>query len=582
MNISSKILIKTIELVSMPLWFVSWIKRHKTIKLILLATIAISWLIISLAGLEAFLAALMMVGRLAFVVVFIVIQFVAMFAFLGSSKSIETVPGDKGQKKFEDDYFGNDNEVELVLHWTKLLTLERSKLTEMGAQAISGILMVGPPGVGKTLMARCLAEASNAAFFSLSATDLVSMFMGMGAIKVMRLGSKARAKAKEYGAAIVFIDEIDAIGASRGAVMGDNRFGGTIETTINKMMMGGMSGGGAGMGVLSRLLTVMDGVTEISKRDEIQNRIRTWFGIPTIEQGVVLFIGATNRPDVLDSALVRPGRFDRRISIGLPDKHTRRALFEGYLKKVKHTPMNVDELVADTSGVSHAFIASAIEKDAARLAIFDERKEITQRDIERAIEENIVGMANPIKDMMPEQRRQVAVHEAGHALLMRLVRPSKRIAGASIIRRSGGILGYVRDVEKDEIFARPLSDYTADIMVSLAGHEAVRLVLGEEWTGATYDFRAVQSRLRGLAIHGYFADGMIPFDVDNPFEHKEIKESADRFAHKCRLKTQELLKTHRATLDLLTNALLEKSELTSAELEILLSGITSRRGIEIL
>ena len=200
----------------------------------------------------------MLIGRLAFVVLFIVIQFVAMFAFLGSSKSIETVPGDKGQKSFADDYFGNDNEVELVLHWTKLLTVERSKLEDMGAKAISGILMEGPPGVGKTLMARCLATASNAAFFSLSATDLVSMFLGMGAVKVMRLGSKARAKAKEYGAAICFIDEIDAIGASRGGVMGDNRFGGAIETTINKVMMGGMAGGGAGMGVLSRLLTVMD------------------------------------------------------------------------------------------------------------------------------------------------------------------------------------------------------------------------------------------------------------------------------------------------------------------------------------
>jgi cell division protease FtsH len=340
-------------------------------------------------------------------------------------------------------------------------------------------------------------------------------------------------------------------------------------------MMGGMAGGGAGMGVLSRLLTVMDGVTEISKRDEIQNRIRTWFGIPTIEQGVVLFIGATNRPDVLDSALVRPGRFDRRISIGKPDKHTRRALFEGYLKKVKHAPMNIEELVADTDGVSHAFIASAIEKDAARLAIFDGRKEITQRDIERSIEENIVGMANPVKDMMPDQKLEVAIHEAGHALMMHLVRPGKRIAGASIIRRSGGILGYVRDVERDEIFARPLAAYTADIMVSLAGHEAVVLVLGQPWTGATSDFRQVQTRLHALAMHGYFAGGMIPFDVNNPFEHKEIKESADKFAHECREKTQELLATHRATLDVLTNALLEKDELTSSELYDILNTRTT-------
>ena len=582
MPLSQKILTRLIDIVSWPLWLITWLKRHRTIRTILIAAIVASWSIIHFFGSEAFLAGLMLVGRLAFVVMFIVIQFVAMFAFLGSSKSIETVPGDKGQKSFEKDYFGNDNEVELVLHWTKLLTVERSKLEDMGAKAISGILMTGPPGVGKTLLARCLAHASNAAFFSLSATDLVSMFMGMGAVKVMRLGSKARAKAKEYGSSIVFIDDIVAIGASRGGVVGEWRFGGAIEATINKVMMGGMAGGGAGMGVLSRLLTVMDGVTEVSKRDEIQNKMRTWFGLPTIEQGVVLFVGATNRPDVLDSALVRPGRFDRRIAIGLPDRHTRLALFDGYLNKVKHALMNIEELVADTEGVSHAFIASAIEKDAARLAIFDSRKEITQRDIERAIEENTVGMANPIKDMDPAQRRQVAIHEAGHALLMKLVRPGKRIAGASIIRRSGGILGYVRDVEKDEIFARPLSAYTADIMVSLAGHEAVRLVLGEEWTGATSDFRNVQSRLWSLAVHGYFADGMIPFDVNNPFEHKEIKESADRFAHKCRLQTQELLKENMVTLNLLTDALLEKSELTSSELEILLAGIEYPKGVEIL
>ena len=334
--------------------------------------------------------------------------------------------------------------------------------------------------------------------------------------------------------------------------------------------MVGMMGGG-GLGVLTRLLTAMDGMEEGDLRSDIRNSIRAFLGLDLLLIPRVLFIGATNRPDVLDPAILRPGRFDQKIAIGLPDKATRQALFEGYLRKVNHniTAEEIGDLVNDTQGVAHAFVATAVEKGAARLAILANRNRITYLDVVHAIEENILGLANPIANWSPKQKAQVSYHEAGHAVMMHLMQPQKRLARVSVIRRSAGMLGYALNLETEEVYARPIKDFVADIMVALAGHIASIIWDGQPWTGATSDFQHVQRAMYHLAQLAYF-DRQVPFKFEDPFAGKEIKELADRWLKDLWDQTDVALRRHWSSVVRLAEALIERDELTSTELAVLL------------
>jgi cell division protease FtsH len=426
----------------------------------------------------------------------------------------------------------------------------------MGAEAINGIMLEGPPGTGKTLLAQCLATESNAAFFGTSGTDYQAMFVGVGPMKIMRMYSKARKAAGEYGAAIVFIDEIDAIGGNRGGVSGT----GNNPT-------GGLFGGG-GLGVLSKLLTELDGTKEVGRRFQIINGLRRAVGIPEIPQGLVITIGATNRFGSLDPALVRPGRIDKVIQVPEPDKTSRKAIIEGYLRKVKHDAsiIDVDGMVEDTAGVTPAQLASAIQRSAPRYALNDKRLYITQDDIDKALQEDLVGLANPIKDWDKDQQWAIAVHEAGHAVMAWKVRRDKRITTVSIVRRGGGILGYVRDVDTKEVFAMPLQRISANIMVSLAGHYAVENILEEPWTGASSDFQNVRYYLTQLALSGRF--GGIPFQMgmnNDPFSAERIRKRADDYLQATIKGTKQVLRDLEPLLLEVAEALIKKEELTSNE-----------------
>jgi len=576
-TLPTKLLIRLIDILSYPLTFLDYLRKHKTVRSIVILTILVTAIIGHYFGWNGILTALMLVGRLAFVIVFIVIQFVAMFMFLARGSESEHYPGEKGEVTFEKDYYGNVNEIKIIKHWTHLLTADRHKLKEMGAKTISGILMSGPPGVGKTMAARCLATASGAAFFALSASSISAMFIGIPQLKIKRLVSKARSAAKQYIASIIFFDELDALGASRGMVEDGSHRSAVdwyraltpidrlrVNLDVHPMVMGAGMGGG-GLGALSTLLTEMDGVQKLPRRDEIQNSIRKWLGLPEIYQGVVLFMGATNRPAVLDPALVRPGRFDRTIKFSNPDASTRRALFRGYISKIKcDKNIDIETLVDVTAGVSHAFIASALETDSPRLALFDGRGTVTQRDILQAIEERVVGIPNPITDLDPEQKRQIAFHESGHAILAIKLRPEKRIANVSIIRRGSGVLGYVRDVERKETFAMPLSRVSANIMVSLAGHEAVYLEFKEHWTGGSQDFQHVAGYMKFLRDHGEF--GAIPINDRNTLMWKRIDEREDQYMQNAIQGTRTVLQENWKAVTALAEALIEKEELLADEI----------------
>jgi cell division protease FtsH len=381
---------------------------------------------------------------------------------------------------------------------------------------------------------------------------------------MMSFVRKARKLAREYGACIAYIDEIDAVGMSRSGVMGQGQGAG--------MMGGGMMGGMMMNGALTRLLYEMDGIGEPSRMENIKAKIAKWLGKPMPKRDWhVLFMGSTNRPDILDPALLRPGRFDQIIQVDRPDRVGRRSIIEGYLSRIRHDPEQIDieAIVADTPRATPAQIMSAITKDSVRRALFEDRDYVIQEDVDQAIQEQIVGMANPVREMDPLQLRQIAYHEAGHALVQHYIMPDQRISRVSIVRRARGIMGYVLPVDTVEIYGQPLRRIVADIMVSLAGHLCVKLFMGEFWTGATSDYQNVRMKMRELAMLGFFGPPVSELFIDV----KELKFTDERVETvwvKLEEQVENLLYKHADEVEALVETLMERHELSNIEvLEIL-------------
>ncbi|HQA93415.1 MAG TPA: ATP-dependent zinc metalloprotease FtsH, partial [Bacteroidales bacterium] len=276
------------------------------------------------------------------------------------------------------------------------------KYGEMGASLPKGVLLVGPPGTGKTLIARAVAGEAKVPFFALSGSEFVQMFVGMGAAKVRDLFSQANKKAP----CIIFIDEIDAIGKRRdGITTNDER-----EQTLNQ------------------LLTEMDGFDG--------------------RKGVVI-LAATNRPESLDKALLRPGRFDRRVQMELPDLEGRKAILQVHLKKVKHEEIDLDLIARATSGASGAELANIVNEAALR-AVRNNSSSITTNDLEESIETVIAGAQRKGKVISDEEKRIIAYHEIGHAMVAAKQSHSAPVHKITIIPRTSGALGYTMQIDEGE------------------------------------------------------------------------------------------------------------------------------------
>jgi cell division protease FtsH len=439
----------------------------------------------------------------------------------------------------------------------------------MGGQFINGLLLYGEPGTGKTLLAKAMAGEAGIAFISIEGSGFQAMFLGVDVLKMIRFVSQARKLAKEYGACIAYIDEIDAVGISRGNVMGGQ--------TGMAGGMGGMFGGGRG--ALTRLLYEMDGINELSRWEKLRAR---WYQlrrkpIPPRDWHI-LFMGSTNRPDVLDPALTRPGRFDRTVVVNKPDRAGRREMVRYYLNKIKtDESVDIEAIVSDTAWATPARIMSAITKDSVRLALFDGREKVAQHDIELAFQEQAMGLENPIEEMEEDQRRQVAYHEAGHAIVQYYLRPDERIVRVSIVRRSEA-LGYVLPVSNYDIYALPLRTFVADILVSMAGHVATKIFLGEYWTGATGDFQNVRGRLWQLAHFGYFGPPVV-MDQTAGYGSKEKSDAVEKFWRKLEDQTTQILLQHPAEVHAVAQALLERGDLTGKQcIEIIRAAATEGNG----
>lgn len=553
MSQSRRLICLFIRYWAIPPFLWMWFKRHRTIRTLLIFVAVVAYIINSIAGSEALLQIAMMLMQLAYGFGFMLMQFIGLFWFLARPKTVTILPGDKSLITW-DDYWGSWNVVTVVKQWTSLMT-DRAKFKEMGGKMLRGMLFEGPPGTGKTYLAKAMAGSGDVAFHSVEGSGFQAMFFGVGMLRVMEFVGKCKGYAREHGGCFAYIDELDSIGA-RGGMGG-----------AGGMMGGGMFGGG-GMGIMSRLLTEMDGLEQPKMKDEIQNKMRGWFGIPPIDPGVVLFIGATNRPEAIDQALRRPGRFTKTIRFDLPDRGSRRAVIEGYLARIEHGDMDVEVLVQDTAGQSQAFIKTVIEEDAVRLALFRDQDKIEQIDILDSIQEAALGLENPILEMDETQKWQVAVHEAGHALACYLALPEQIISRVSIVRR-GQALGYMMPTEKKDLYALPLERWARQIIVSLAGAVATEVILGKLWTGHGSDFASVQRLLQALDVHGYFGRYPVRTPTMSATGQVDLNLGKDEHLQEYWAKmmdvTKKVLEDNKEALEALAKELYDKENITGAD-----------------
>jgi cell division protease FtsH len=524
------------------------------------------------------------VGRLVFVVMFIIIQFVAMFWFLGRTRSYDIYPDRTNKGLNYTDYPGQPELLERAKQIVRLLQ-GVSKFETMGGEPLTGLLLEGPPGTGKTRLAQVISTEANVPFFYVDGSSMMSMFMGMGNFKVMRFYAKARKAAKEYGASIIFIDELDSIGGSRGMVSTTgaavDAAGGTNHPGVLGIMMGGMAGGG-GMGLLSTLLVEMDGFghehgAKANRREffwKLRHLHLIILGRPvppvTNPNKRVLTIGATNRVSVLDPALLRDGRFDVQIRVDIPDAEGRKAIIKYYLDQMAHDDsVNMGRLMQDMVGFTPARI-NGVLNDALRNALFDNRDKMSYEDILQATAEKAVGLRQPVPNRLEEDRVKTAYHEAGHAIVQHALRRHKsRIMRLTIVRY-GSAQGHMapRPLHERPITSTSKTDLETRICISFAGRAAEQVFLGDITLGAGSDLRNVMATLLQMADSAMLGDYYIGYLQNN--EYEEAPEIVKKKFDELYMRTVGIIEEHREAMEVLVGALLDKEELTGDQvMEIL-------------
>ena len=437
-----------------------------------------------------------------------------------------------------DDVAGEDEAKESLSEIVSYLH-DPSKYRDIGAAMPKGILLVGPPGTGKTMLAKAVAGESNVPFFSMSGSEFVEMFVGMGASKVRDLFKQAKEKAP----CIVFIDEIDAIGQKR-----DGRISGNDEREQT----------------LNQLLTEMDGFEE--------------------NTGVII-LAATNRPESLDPALTRPGRFDRRVPVELPDLKGREDILKVHAKKIKHeADIDFSRIARMASGASGAELANIINEAALR-AVRDGRKSVTQTDLEESIEVVIAGYQKKNAILTDEEKKIVAYHEIGHALVAARQSNSAPVEKITIVPRTSGALGYTMQVEEGNHYLVSQEELENKIATLTGGRAAEELVFNSASTGASNDIEQATKLARAMITRYGMCDDfdMVALEtVTNQYLggdttlacSEETQALIDRkvveLVRRQHQKAAAILTENRAKLDELAAFLYEKETISGAEfMEIL-------------
>lgn len=410
------------------------------------------------------------------------------------------------------------------------------KYRAIGAKLPKGALLVGPPGTGKTLLAQAVAGEANVPFFSISGSEFVEMFVGMGAARVRDLFKQAQEKAP----CIVFIDEIDAIGKKRDS---GNGMGGNDEREQT----------------LNQLLTEMDGFDG--------------------SKGVVI-LAATNRPESLDKALLRPGRFDRRVPVELPDLAGRESILMVHAKDVKmSSDVNMRAIALATSGTSGAELANIIN-EAALLAVKEGRQQVEQRDLEEAIETVLAGYQRKGAVISPQEKKMVSYHEIGHALVAAKQKSSAPVHKITIIPRTSGALGYTMQVEDDEHFLMTREELLNKIATLTAGRAAEELIFNQVTSGASNDIEQATKLARTMITRLGMSDtfGMTALEIVNSQylsgdtalacsaqTAARIDDEVMEVIRNAHEKALEILKANESKLHELAAYLLEKETITGEE-----------------
>jgi cell division protease FtsH len=486
--------------------------------------------------------------NLLFVLLMAVMQFVAIFWFMGRAR-VYWIKAGETQVSFKD-YKGNDEVLEAA---SRIVTLLRGvkKFKDMGGQVSKGLLLVGPPGTGKSYLAMAIATEANLPFAYASAPSFQNMFFGVGNLRVMMLYKKARKLALEHGAAIIFIDELDAIGLSRGARGG---FGGGVQTMF-----------GAGLGLLNELLLQMD-PPNMEYRMWAKILRRFGFRPRPGPQPIVLTIGATNLPEALDPALLRPGRFDRQLVVDVPDFEGRKEVIEYYLNKVRHSPsISIDRLSSDMIGYSPVKIKHVINEAVIR-AHFEGRTAITYDDITYAREVHEWGLKQPIKSMTSEERKRIAYHEAGHAVAQLLLKPNERVVKTTIIRH-GRALGLSATKPVVETYTQTAAEILAEIQVDLGARAAEELFLNCKTNGAAMDLQ--QATSLASAYIGLYGMGGTLYSyaaMGDRTPSPELRRRINQLLNDQKRQVAALLEDHADLVHALAQELIVRYEVTGDEL----------------
>ena len=457
----------------------------------------------------------------------------------GRSKAKE-IAGQMTGVRFAD--VGGADEVETELQEIIAFLKEPAKFTRLGAKLPKGVLLVGPPGTGKTLLARATAGEAGVPFFTISGSDFVEMFVGVGAARVRDMFVQAKAKAP----CIIFIDEIDAIGQARSSA-------GALASNDEREQ------------TLNQLLSEMDGF-DTSKG--------------------ILILAATNRPEVLDPALLRPGRFDRRVIVEKPDLQGRIDVLKVHAKNV-HLDETVDlkEIALSTSGAVGSDLANMIN-EAAILAVKNHRNAVSQKDLLDSVELVLVGKEKKNRILSKEERRIVSYHEVGHALVSALQKDSEPVQKITIVPRTMGALGYVMNVPEEEKYLNTEKEIRAMLVEFVAGRAAEELVFDTVTTGASNDIEKATKIARAMVTqygmsstfgligleapaNQYLDDGRIVMNCSEQtaaaVDQEVIAILKDSYK-----KAKDLLAHHRKAMDEIAAFLIEKETITGKEfMEIL-------------
>jgi len=438
-----------------------------------------------------------------------------------------------------DDVSGMDEAKQEAFEIVKLIK-DRAELQKIGGKILRGILMMGPPGCGKTYLAKAIATEAKLPFISMSGSEFVEMFVGVGASRIRSLFNRARQLAEFEGGCLIFIDEIDAVGAQRSV---DRGFGGQSEanTTVNQ------------------LLVEMDGLKE--------------------KDSNIVLIGATNAPEsFLDQALLRPGRFDRKIYVDKPNLEDRKKLLEYYLKKVKYDPdsLHIDRLARITVGSSPADISNLV-REAALITVRNKRELITMKEIDEARERIALGIKRRIK-LRDEEKWQTAYHEAGHAIATYLLVPSQDVFKITITPR-GHTGGVTWTPEKEETMIRDEKKLLGEIKTLVGSFAAEKLKLGFTTAGVDMDFQQALFNAHNMVwrwgmgksgiignFHVLERGGAASLMLSETLKSR-LDADVQEILQTCLKEVTELLQKHEKLLDRLSAELVAKEELNYDEIE---------------